>query len=190
MYQRKQFIIWKNSGAELYVYTVCVCVCACVHECVYSVCIYLCVHACVCIFFFFFFFSFSVTHLRLHYTNYADKLRRNFWDGTFFLLITVAEPLEANTESSSEEVSYAHFFDSDIFSQLKEFWLRSEPMFEPKPASLLQDLMRAYHKRAHIPFEHGGHVKNRIASKKRTESHLSLSRSWNKVVCVVCVMQA
>ena len=49
VYQRKQFIIWKNSGAELHVYTVCVCVCvrACVHECVYSVCIYLCVHALV-----------------------------------------------------------------------------------------------------------------------------------------------
>ena len=43
---------------------------------------------------------------------------RNFWDGTFFLLIAAAEPLEANTESS-EEVSYARFFDLDIFSQLK-----------------------------------------------------------------------
>ena len=87
-----------------------------------------------------------------------DKLGRNFWDGTFFLLIAVAEPLEANTESSSEEVSYTHFFDSDIFSHLKEFRLCSEPMFEPKPTSLLQDSMRVY-KRAHIPFEHGGHVK-------------------------------
>ena len=34
-------------------------------------------------------------------------------------LIAAAKPLEANTASSSEEVSYARFFDSDIFSQLK-----------------------------------------------------------------------
>ena len=35
--------------------------------------------------------------------------------------------------------------------------------------------LSTYHKRAHISFEHGGHVKNRIASKKRAESCLSLS---------------
>ena len=45
-----------------------------------------------------------------------------------------------------------------------------------------------YHKRAHISFEHSGRVKNRITSKKRTESRLSLSHSWNEVICVVCVM--
>ena len=67
--------------------------------------------------------------------------------------------------------------------------MRSEPMFGPKPALLLQDLMRTYHKRAHVPFEHGGHVKNRIASKNRIESRLSLLRSRNEVICVVCVMQ-
>ena len=60
---------------------------------------------------------------------------------------------------SSEEVSCARFVDLDIFTNWSEFRLRSEPMFAPKPASLLQDLMRACHKRAHIPFEHGGCVK-------------------------------
>ena len=39
--------------------------------------------------------------------------------GWNFLLIAAAEPLEANTKSSSEEVSYARFVDLDIFSQLK-----------------------------------------------------------------------
>ena len=33
----------------------------------------------------------------------------------------------------------------------------------------LQDLMHAYHKRAHVPFEHGGHVKIRIASKQENQ---------------------
>ena len=47
-----------------------------------------------------------------------DKLRGQLGE-TFFLFIAAAEPLEANTESSSEEVSYTCFFDSDIFSQLK-----------------------------------------------------------------------
>ena len=64
--------------------------------------------------------------------------------------------------------------------------MRSEPMFVPKPALLSQDLMRAYHKRAHVPFEHGGHVKNRIASKKRTESRLSLSCSRNSHLRSLC----
>ena len=68
--------------------------------------------------------------------------------------------------------------------------MRSEPMFVPKPVLLLQDLMRAYHKRAHVPFEHGGRVKNRITSKKRTESRSSLSCSQNEVIYAVCVMQA
>ena len=48
----------------------------------------------------------------------------------------------------------------------------SEPMFVAKPALLLQDLMCAYHKRAHVCFEHGGHVKNRIASKKIGPNHI------------------
>ena len=47
-----------------------------------------------------------------------------------------------------------------------------------------------YHKQAQVPFEPGGCVKNRIASKKRTEPHLLLLHSRNKVICVVCVMQA
>ena len=91
---------------------------------------------------------------------------------------------------SSKEDSYARFFDSTFSPNLSEFRLRSEPMFAPKPASLLQDLMHTYHKRAHIPFEHSGRVKNRIASKKRTASHLPLSRSRNEVICIVRVMQA
>ena len=53
-----------------------------------------------------------------HLNSHAAPGLSKFWDGTFFLLITAAVPLEINNESSSEEVSYARFFNSDSFSQL------------------------------------------------------------------------
>ena len=65
----------------------------------------------------------------------------SLWRLTLNLLLKKFHTLASSTQTFSPNWS--------------EFRLRSEPMSAPKPAPLLQDLMRAYHKRAHTFWTQG-----------------------------------